>query len=387
VEEIRRSFESPEYPAAPSWSVEELSGAGCATGRCGSRRLMSAESEEAALGRRGGSVVLGDIDWYEGTDDPRDGTGSIFGSDDGLPGTDLDAGSAARGIWADIVVKGHEALEADRPKFEAPEDRYRPEIHFDPSGTGGGESDGEPTWYTTFEVPETECHFFPVDAPMVRNRVTPCSDTSLMENVNTNTVFHNCSPAWDTYLQTAWCLLSENEDIIRWVCSLIWSTTAGDLIVELLHRRDRVDIRCKAWDGRDVDHMAEAFPGSAFFDFYIDHPRSEDIQEIMECEDSEAQLCAMVWLSSVILHELVHTASLNVRDDPVGDCETSFLAQGTYLWAMLQRYQSAMSAYCCRLHYGHTPDDPDTDADDNDLRVRQDMLQEPSPLTASGCGC
>jgi hypothetical protein len=160
---------------------------------------------------------------------------------------------------------------------------------------------------------------------------------------------------WETVVSSAFQVLKQNTDIIRWL-GCVLDPRLGDCLTEILSGgvEFTVEIRDPVARGEKDYGLAWTSTGSSdtTCHFMINGPATCNDRDLVpgpEAEGDEAKLrdCSIANSASYILHELVHYCALREGveydvhgdgDDAAEDCSLAWMMASAFQWAISWRY-------------------------------------------------
>ncbi len=181
----------------------------------------------------------------------------------------------------------------------------------------------------------------------------PCQGVVVVNSYDR--LFSSCSDELSDVLNAAFCILRESLDIVRWVACLVFGAD-GECLVRACTQETVYNLYCS--EERNPWGPCNSVAWTSYVTSTIavctTHPAIQKYAAVFRCGSATERLCVAVDLAATLFHEFTHLCLLNT-DDPAGvDCDkrSSYRAENTFRWALLQRYKRAMEAPCCQALYG-----------------------------------
>ncbi len=215
-------------------------------------------------------------------------------------------------------------------------------------------------------------------APSATERSTGCEDDGQVEGSNgtcsplacdierTVSDFTSLSTSWidevvnidddfstseQDLLRHAWALLVANTELVDWaVCWVTGNSGAGDCLLNRINGVDaNVNLKHVSSDSHHfyVGPLDMAVPPlyGGTIRIYENWPWDRYI-DIWNSGDTCNQLCSALDLACTLLHKLTHVC-WRAWNDESSDCDSSYLVENVFRWAMYRRYPDALQSECC----------------------------------------
>lgn len=232
-------------------------------------------------------------------------------------------------------------------------------------------------WGSDCELSEADC---PV--PSARRRLGTDIQRSL---VSVPQSYIGCSESFTDVLNAAWILLNENTDLIEWVVCSVFGKSGGCIsAIASWSSFLPPNVECSSrefgfWPPCPEFVALTIWP---HITFCSTKAVNEVYANAFQCGTDADRLCVAIDMAATLFHEFTHFCGLNTGDLAGKACQTSYLAENSFKWALLNRYPAALDSGCCGDNYGN-PLDPDLFMQDNATT----MIQRGSCFSRFEEGC